>query len=121
MIMHFNPPQITVGNVADMFGNKELIIDTVLDFAPQGGIQGPRTPPKSPMSRLKFSPILGTTSMSGKVADTSKPKMVLICDSFGHNIFPYLAEQFRKEASRFLTLGSTCSTLTSLPTRSPTS
>ena len=96
----FLPTTKTVGNVAVMFGNKDLIIDTVLDFAPQSGFKA-QDGPKVPYEPIAIFPYPWDYEHVKESADTSKPKMLLICDSFGHNIFPYLAEQFRRSVKIF--------------------
>ncbi len=96
----FQPTKITVGNVADMFGNKELIIDTVLDFVPKAGFKA-KDAPKVPYEPIEIFPYPWDYEHVREIGDTSKPKMVLICDSFGHNIFPYLAEQFHRSVKIF--------------------
>ncbi|MBK9453408.1 MAG: hypothetical protein IPN95_29295 [Bacteroidetes bacterium] len=96
----FQPSKKVVGNVAAMFGIKNLMIDTVVAFVPKAGFKA------NDAAKVPYEPLEGFSypwdyEQVKETGDTSKPKMVLICDSFGHNIFPHLAEQFGRSVKIF--------------------
>ena len=96
----FQQTNITVGNVAAMFGMENLTIDTTLAYIPKLGFKA-KDAPKVPYKPLEGFPYPWDYEHVKEMPDSTKPKMVLICDSFGHNIFPYLAEQFRRSVKIF--------------------
>lgn len=96
----FQPSKKVVGNVAAMFGIKNMMIDTVVAFVPKAGFKA------NDAAKVPYEPLEGFSypwdyEQVKETGDTSKPKMVLICDSFGHNIFPHLAEQFGRSVKIF--------------------
>jgi alginate O-acetyltransferase complex protein AlgJ len=88
------------GNISRMFGLEVDLQDSMIEMRPRGGFRA-QVAPKVPYPSVKGFPYPEGFETDLVTADTTKPSLLLFSDSFGHQIFPTLAEHFSRSVKIF--------------------
>lgn len=96
----FRKTRKPLGNIAAMLGMGNLGIDTLTAFERKGGFLA-SVAEKVPYPPIADFPYDWDYESVREIEGRDGPKLLLITDSFGHNIFPYLAEQFGRSVKIF--------------------
>jgi hypothetical protein len=96
----FLPSGDIPGNVAEMFGIDGLKTDTTRMFEPRSGFRS-KWVPQVPYPCPAYFPYPQLYEYETETGDTTRPRLLLITDSFGVNVFPVLAEKFNRSVKIF--------------------
>lgn len=83
------------GNIAQMIGAKGEFEDSIFEFVLKNGPKA-HDVPKVPYPVVEGFPWPEWYEMPAETGDTTKPKVLLITDSFGIAIFPFFRESFQR-------------------------
>lgn len=88
------------GNLANMLSNKGLFKDTLYQLIPKSGFKAKEVKPVG-YPIVKGFPYPWAYEKNLEVPNSSSPRLLIISDSFGANIFPFLAENFSRSVKIF--------------------
>ena len=88
------------GNLSDMLSNTLQFRDVAFDMQPRKGYKAEEQPKRGYPVVADF-PYLDEYEMENEIADTQKPRLLLISDSFGGAVFPFLSESFSRTVKIF--------------------
>lgn len=91
---------IQQGNIASMLSNTHLFSDSSLELSPLHGFLSKAVPPKGYPCVENF-PYCWEYELNREIEGSKKPKVLLICDSFGGHIFPFISENFSRSVKIF--------------------
>lgn len=92
--------EVPAGNLEKMLGNLGLFSESVFELHPRKGF-------KAQDGELAYHPPVEGFAypweyeLVREIKDSLKPRLLIISDSFGKNIFPFLAENFSKTVKIF--------------------
>lgn len=84
---------INNGNLSQMFGFEIALEDTMITMKPQAGFKA-RVAPNFSYPIVKGFPYPKEFETTFVMQDSTLPRLLLIGDSFGYTIMPFLAEHF---------------------------
>lgn len=88
------------GNIAGMLSNTQLFTDSVFELVPKGGFKSEE------YQKVGYPPVEGFPypwehETVRVIKGSDKPKILIISDSFGGNIFPYISDSFGRSVKIF--------------------
>ncbi|HPS71921.1 MAG TPA: hypothetical protein PLM70_06680, partial [Bacteroidales bacterium] len=98
--MRINSTITTSGNLTAMLSKTKLFVDTIIELTPKNGFY------TNEVSKVGYPVVKGFPypwefEMVRERKDTTMPKLLLISDSFGGNLFPYISEPFSRSVKIF--------------------
>ena len=98
--MRINSTITTSGNLTAMLSKTKLFVDTIIELTPKNGFY------TNEVSKVGYPVVKGFPypweyEMVREQKDTTLPKLLLISDSFGGNLFPYISEPFSRSVKIF--------------------
>jgi len=88
------------GNISDMLAEKNIFADIDYKLIPKKGFRA-QDAPKSNYSCPKGFPYCWDYENAREIKGSTKPKILIISDSFGGYLFPFVAEKFSKTVKIF--------------------
>ena len=98
--MRINSTIATTGNLTAMLSKTKLFVDTIIELTPKNGFCTNEIQ-KVGYPVVKGFPYPWEYEMVREQKDTTLPKLLLISDSFGGNLFPYISEPFSRSVKIF--------------------
>lgn len=95
-----NSDTTTSGNLTAMLSKSKLFVDTIIELTPKNGFYTNEVP-KVGYPVVKEFPYPWEYEMVREQKDTTLPQLLLISDSFGGNLFPYISEPFSRSVKIF--------------------
>ncbi|WP_317897512.1 DHHW family protein [Aurantibacillus circumpalustris] len=94
------PPNNPKGNLDKMLGNLGVFNESYIELSPKNGYKATEG------AKANYPPTHGFVypwdfEKVREIKDSKKPKLLIISDSFGGSIFPFLAENFSKSVKIF--------------------
>ncbi len=88
------------GNITSMLSNTELFTDTTFELIPKEGFKSLASE-KVGYPIVKGFPYPWEYEFVREIPNSDKPKILIISDSFGGNIFPFISESFSRSVKIF--------------------
>ena len=98
--MRINSTITTTGNLTAMLSKTKFFVDTIIELTPKNGFCTNEIQ-KVGYPVVKGFPYPWEYEMVREQKDTTLPKLLLISDSFGGNLFPYISEPFSRSVKIF--------------------
>jgi alginate O-acetyltransferase complex protein AlgJ len=87
-------------NIANMLSNLDNFKDITLQLSPKSGFHAKNVPPAG-YPVVKGFPYPWDYENDKEITGSKKPNILIISDSFGNNLFPFLAEEFSRSVKIF--------------------
>ncbi|MDY0281008.1 MAG: hypothetical protein RBR35_10660, partial [Salinivirgaceae bacterium] len=88
------------GNLTSMLSNTELFTDSIFEITPKDGFKS-ADHKKVGYPVISGFPYPWEYEFVREIPNSNKPKILIISDSYGANIFPYIAEGFSRSVKIF--------------------
>lgn len=98
--MEIKTTTATTGNLTKMLSNTTLFTDTLFELIPKNGFKS-KEQPLVGYPVVDGFPYPWEYEMVRETGDTSLPRLLIISDSFGGHIFPFLSESFSRTVKIF--------------------
>ncbi|MBP1673811.1 MAG: hypothetical protein H6Q25_1626 [Bacteroidetes bacterium] len=98
--MTINKKVINTGNLAGMLSNTTLFTDTLYELTPEKGFKAKEVS-KREYPVVKGFPYPWEFESDREIEGSEFPKILIISDSFGGNLFPYISESFSRSVKIF--------------------
>lgn len=88
------------GNIASMLSNTQLFADSIFELTPKNGFKS------SDYQKVGYAVVPGFPypweyEFVREIPNSDKPKILIISDSFGVNIYPFISESFSRSVKIF--------------------
>jgi alginate O-acetyltransferase complex protein AlgJ len=92
--------EIYRGNLAEMLADTSLYIDFDMNLSPKKGFKA-ESVASAGYPCIEGFPYCSSYEQDKQIPDSKAPKILIISDSFGENIYPFLAEHFSRSVKIF--------------------
>lgn len=88
------------GNIAGMLSNTQMYTDSIFELTPKDGFKSVDYQ-KAGYTVVPGFPYPWEFEFVREIPDSNMPKILIISDSFGGNVFPYISESFSRSVKIF--------------------